>query len=369
MVQYAASCVEVGAREKARVAMESLPNEVGATVQFEAGVVLARLEDYGKAASRFELARSGGFDLYKSGFNLALARLKGGDAAAAARAAEETLQKTPPTSEMYSLLAEAYENAGRTKDAYEALRSATRLSPGDETAYVQLIALCLDHENQELGLEIANLGVTKIPASSRLRLQRGVVYALGGRTDEALSDFRAAVKLNPDGALGYIAEALTLLRMDRNAEAVAVLRKRSTQKPDDPLANWMLAEALVKLGPSAGTNAEDEAIASLERSVKSDGQMPQSRMLLGKMLLSRGDLERARAELEKAVELDRNSMTAAYLLGQVYRKVGRTEEAAKLFAKVSEAKTEDPARMENKTLLRVVRENMPASSMSSSSAR
>ena len=177
------------------------------------------------------------------------------------------------------------------------------------------------------------------------------------------------MKLNPEGALGYIAEALTLLRMDRNAEAVALLRKRSAQKPDDPLVNWMLAEALVKLGPAAGTQAEDEAIASLERSVKSDGRMPQSRMLLGKMLLARGDLERARVELEKAVELDRTSMTAAYLLAQVYRKVGRTEEAAKLFAKVSDAKTEDPARMDNKTLLRVVRENMPTPSMSPSSAR
>jgi Flp pilus assembly protein TadD len=86
-------------------------------------------------------------------------------------------------------------------------------------------------------------------------------------------------------------------------------------------------------------------------------------MLLGKLLLARGDVERARVELEKAVELDGSSMTAAYLLGQVYRKAGRTEDANRLFAKVSESKTEDPARVENRALLRIVRENMQSSSV------
>lgn len=362
LIQYAASCVEARMPDKARAALTALRPDVEPGVQFEAGVLLARMEQYEEAAGRFELARAGSsagsFDAYRSGFNLALAYLKGGKAVDAIHVAEQTLRNAAPTAELYSLVAEAYEKTGSTQKAYEALRAAVRLNPQEEGAYVQLIALCLNHENQELGLEIANLGVNTIPASTRLRLQRGVIHALNGRSTDALADFRSVAKLNPDAPLAYVAEALMLLRMDQNLDAVALLRKRANERPGDHLANWMLAEALVKLGPEAGASAEQEAIAALERSVKTEARMPQSRMLLGKMLLARGEAQRARVELEKAIELDAGNTTAAYLLAQAYRKAGRTQEANRLFAKVQEAKAEDPAQDTGKALLRIVRDTV-----------
>ncbi|HYP08708.1 MAG TPA: tetratricopeptide repeat protein [Bryobacteraceae bacterium] len=358
IVEYAGSCIELGATDKARVALASLPNAAPAGIQFQAGVLLARMSEYASGAVRFELARAAGFDGYKSGFNLGLALLKSGNAVAAIRVAEETLREAAATSELYSLLAQAYEKASRTKDAYEALRTAIRLNSTDESPYVELIALCLDHENQELGLEIANLGVKAIPTSARLRLQRGVIHALASRSDDALTDFRTAVRLRPDAPLGYVAEALTLLRMDRNAEAAAMLRKRAKLKPDDHLANWMLAEALVKIGPAA----EREAIAALERSIETEPKMPQSRLLLGKLLLATGEVERALVQLETATQLDQANTGGAYLLAQAYRKAGRTEDANRLFARVSAAKAEDPSGASAKALLRIVRDNMATSS-------
>ncbi|HYP15485.1 MAG TPA: tetratricopeptide repeat protein, partial [Bryobacteraceae bacterium] len=237
-IRYAASCAETGEREKAFGALVSFPKDAPPPLQFEAGVQLAKLEQYPEAVSRFELARSGSYDPSKTGYNLALAYLKSNNHEAAIRTAEET-SKIAAAPELYSVLAQAYEKDGRTIDAYQALRTAIKLSPKDESPYLELVALCLNHENQELGLEIADIGVRLVPDSSRIRLQRGVIYALQSRFDDAAADFRAAVQLDPHAPLGYVAEALVLLRIDQVDRAIALLRHRVKTKPQDYLANWL----------------------------------------------------------------------------------------------------------------------------------
>src|SRR4030095_13819945 len=102
--------------------------------------------------------------------------------------------------ELYNLLAQAYEQATRTTQAYDALREATNLDPIDETNYLDLVALCVRHENYDLGLEIAEVGIRLIPKSHRLRLHRGVVLVMKNRLEEAIKDFQAAGALVPDDA-------------------------------------------------------------------------------------------------------------------------------------------------------------------------
>jgi tetratricopeptide (TPR) repeat protein len=292
--------------------------------------------------------------LYKTGFNLTLAYVKGKKYPEAIRTGEELLSQGKRTTELYSLLAQAYEHSDRTKDAYEALRSATKLDPKDESAYIELIALCLDHENYDLSQEIADIGTRLIPGSARLRLQKGLVLALLSRFDEAAKEFETAIQLAPEAPLGHVAKGLVLLRMDRADEAIEALRGRVRQEPDDYFANWLLAESLLRIGANA--DAEREAIAALEQSVRSNARMPQSRTLLGKLLLARGEIDRAVEQLEKALELDADSVTAAYQLAQAYRRKGDIRRANELFARVSKAKSEDPSQFTQRSLLRIVRE-------------
>ena len=135
-----------------------------------------------------------------------------------------------------------------------------------------------------------------------------------------------------------------------------MLRRLRDRNENDHLANWYLAEALNRDGVEPGSDREAEAIRALEKSVKSNPGAPQSRVLLGKMLLKRGQVDRAIEHFEKALDLDKDNVAAAYQLAQVYRKSGNPQRAAELFAIVSKAKEEDPGQLTQRGLLHIVRE-------------
>ena len=146
-------------------------------------------------------------------------------------------------------------------------------------------------------------------------------------------------------------EAL-VVRADRIPEAVDALRRLRDENENDYLANWYLAEALNRYG-----DRDTEAIAALEKSIALNPALPQPRVLFAKMLLRRAQTDRAIAQLEKALEIDPDSVSAAYQLAQIYRKNGNTRRADELFAKVSKAKEEEnPEQFTQRGLLRIVRE-------------
>src|SRR5215470_9563952 len=356
-IKFATSCVEAGQPAIAAALLEKIPttlSDADANVQFQAGVLLARLEKYEAAARRFELARQGFPDPYQVGYNLTLVLIRSQNYAAAIRAGEETLAAGHRKAEIYNLLSQAYEQSGQTKRAYDALRAATELDPQDEINYLDLIALCLKHENYDLSLEIADIGARHVPRSHRLRLHRGVTLVMKGQMEEAAKEFQTAGELAPDDALPQVALGLALIQMDRQSEAIALLRRQSERSPKDSRVFWLLGEALGRSGVQRGSEEEKEAVSALEKSIQLDPQLPQSRALLGKTLLRRGEVARAAEQLEKALELDPEDMTAAYQLAQALQRLGQTVRAKELFAKVSKAKSEklQPAQ---RNLMRIIK--------------
>src|SRR5262245_19948497 len=302
-IKFATSCLEDGQPVKATTILENIPTNLSAadaTIQFQAGVMLARLEKYEAAARRFELARQGFPDPYQVGYNLTLVLIRNRDYAAAIRAGEETIAAGQRKAEIYNLLAQAYDQSGRTVQAYEALRAATELDPQDETNYLDLIALCLKHENYDLSLEIADIGAKRVPSGRRLRLHRGVALVMKGRLEEAVKEFQTAAELLPEDALPQVALGLALIQLDKHSEAIALLRRRTGLNPNDPRIFWLLGEALNRSGVQPGSEAEKEAVSALEKSIQLDPRLPQSRVLLGKIMLRGGEVARAAEHFEKA---------------------------------------------------------------------
>jgi predicted Zn-dependent protease len=343
MIKSATSYLEAKQPAKARTLLEKIPStlsEADANTQFQAGVLLARLEKYDAAALRFELARQGYPDPYQVGYNLMLVLVKNGSHAEAIRAGEKMVASGQRRAEIYNLLAQAYERGGQTKQAYDALRTAAELEPKEEANYLDLIALCLKHENFDLSLEIADIGARRIPESHRLRLHRGVVLVMKGRLEEAVGEFQTAGQLSPEEGLPQVAQALALIQMDKNTEAIALLRRQTGRTPKDPRVFWLLGEALNRSGARSGSEAEREAISALEKSIQLDPRLPQARALLGKMLLRRGEVGRAAEQLERALDLDPEDMAATYQLAQALQRMGQTARAKQLFTKFSQAKSE-----------------------------
>jgi tetratricopeptide (TPR) repeat protein len=196
---------------------------------------------------------------------------------AALEAGSEMIGRGLATTELYSLLAKAYEAAGKTREAYEALRAATQRDPRDETPYLDLIALCAEHKNYDLGLEIADVGLRVNAASYRLRVDRGIVLALLGRMDQAEKEFADAAERKPEETEAHVARAIALMELNRAAEAIDLLRRRRKLHDDSYLVDLHLAEALLK----SGDDAEAEAVGALIRSIELNPAISRSYVLLG----------------------------------------------------------------------------------------
>jgi tetratricopeptide (TPR) repeat protein len=353
LLQYAQSCFETGQRAKAAAHLQALPPDAPGPAHFAAGLLLAKLDRYADAAAQFSLSKGEGADPYEVGFNLTLARFKAGNQAAAVQAANELIARGLATTELYSLLAKAYEAAGNTQEAYDALRAATRLDPRDETSYLDLIALCAEHENYGLGLEIADVGLRVNPASYRLRVDRGIVLALLGRMAEAEKEFAAAAEAQPEAVQAHLARAIALIELNRTAEAIDLLRRRRTLHDDNYLVDLHLADALLK----SGGDDDAEAVRVLLRSIELNPAIPRSYVLLAKVLLQTGRTDEAILRLQTALRLDPGDVSAAYQLALAYRKAGNTPRANELFARVSQAKAEASEQQARRGgLLRIVRE-------------
>src|SRR5262249_30488547 len=233
ILRYATACAETGSSQEAAAAIVRIGRQADAQLQFAAGLLLTRLEKYDAAAERFQWAEPNYPDPYTAGYNAALALVRAGRFEDAIRVGNRLAPGDQRKAEVLNLMAQAHEKAGRTKEAYDSLRTATEISPGDEIHYLDLISLCIEHKNYDLAFEIADIGLKRIPESYRLLLQRGVVHSLAGSLAEAEQDFaRAADLAPPEVSLPIVSRGMILIETDRAGEAVALFRKRLAALPD-----------------------------------------------------------------------------------------------------------------------------------------
>lgn len=356
-LRYAAASIELIRPQEAALVIDSIGPDADSKTQFTAGLLLTRVERYQEAAKRFELAEPGHSDPYMAGYNAALALVRGGKYDEAIRTCARLLSHGQRKAELLNLMAQAHEKSGRTREAYDSLREATTIDPRDETNYLDLIALCLEHQNYDLGVEIADVGLKWIPQSHRLHLQRGIVYSMKGHIDAAEKEFARASELAPAGVnLALVSHGMVLMQLDRTGEAIELFRARRQSQPNDYLVNWFLAEALIKQGAAAGSPAENEAVEAAAASIRAKPDVLQTHVLLGKLLFKRGDLKTAAHHLETAYRLDPKDTSAAYQLAVLYRKQGDRKRADELFARVGQAKSQELDPASAQVLMRIVRE-------------
>jgi len=337
--------------------LDRLPAD--AKIRFDAGVVLAKAGVHREAARFFGSARSGP-DARAAGYNQALMLVDAGDYDAAIAVADELLSHEPPAADVYNVLARAHAKAGHVKEAYDALRTATRLEPENEDNYVDLAAICVDHQNYDLGLEIIDIGLRYRPRSPLLHLQRGVVLAMRAELGPAEQEFEAARHLAPDQPAPFAGLAMIWMQTGQTQKAVDVLRTEAQRRKSDHVVPYIFAVALMRSGLDPTSPEAAEAVGALRTSIRANGEFAPAHSELGRLLLKRDDLDAAIRELEKAVALDAGSTAAIYNLAQAYRRKGDRARAADLLAQLSKVNAQergdDPTADLKRMVIRIVRE-------------
>lgn len=355
ILHYAQSALRQGDRKKAVAILGMLPPNDG-DIHFQAGKMLVEEKAYAEAAAQFGMASRTHNDPYVAGYNQALAYVNAGDFPAAIRIANELLNKDHETAELANVAATAYLKNGQPKEAYNALRIATRLDPKNEDSYVDLCAICLDFESFDAGLEIANIGLSHLPNSERLYLQRGVIRAMKGQFDNAEQDFATAGKLAPQDVLPEVALGLVAMQTGHVDRSVEILRRAAIRHADNYLVQYWYGKTLLQSGAAPGTKDGEEVLAALKTSVRLNPDFWHSRADLGKTLLESGDVDAAISELEKAEALNPAATSPLYLLAQAYRRKGDEARALELIARVSKMQREEREALTDTMLKRIARE-------------
>jgi Flp pilus assembly protein TadD len=300
---------------------------------------------YASALAHYQ--QSGGLHLKDSG--VALRAMRAGLAGGNPKAAVEIGVQLDASVEVLRLMAQGYEQSGNTQRAYDMLRAATRAAPEDESVYLDLMALCVEHQTWDLALQVAEAALDRLPQSFRLRVERGAVLALKGDVEAAEKEFAEAVRIAPREVMPRVSLALAQVQLQRIPEAVAGLRACRAEHPKDYVVNWILGETLSQ------TEEADQAIPFLQEAARLGPREAAPRVLLGKLLARRGDLVGAARELEAALKIQPEDVTAQYQLATVYRKSGNLKRADELFEKVGNARAESPAEGARRSLQEVIR--------------
>jgi len=152
------------------------------------------------------------------------------------------------------------------------------------------------------------------------------VYMQLGREDEALRELERAAELAPDNA--YILRQLgaLYLKRDEYEKSVAALERAKAAEPDEARTRAMLGTAYYYRSQAD----VEKAVSELEKSVELAPQDADARFRLAMAYVRRddsGDREKAIQSLEKVLDLDPSQSEVYYYLGLLHMRGGEQEAA------------------------------------------
>jgi tetratricopeptide (TPR) repeat protein len=144
---------------------------------------------------------------------------------------------------------------------------------------------------------------------------------------QALNQFRKAIRINPKSTKGYAFLIICLLEKGEKKKALEQLKKLLELNPGSELAHTILQEFLAGQKPGAKILKEIETLAGLyTKSV--DGYW-----FLAIYFKEKGNYEEAIENLKKLIRMDANYESAYGLWGECLMELGRYEEAIEQFEK------------------------------------
>jgi tetratricopeptide (TPR) repeat protein len=235
-----------------------------------------------------------------------------------------------------NLLAQAYDKNHRTQLAIDTLRKATVLFPADENNYLDLAAICIDHNAYPLGIEVVQVGLKNKPGSERLLFQLGLLHALSGQFDLAREEFHKAGRMAPGKDLPVAALGLADIQQNGREDTIRELRKNLKQKGDSAILCYLLGSSLVRNGARAGSPEYAEARAVFQKAIRLDPRLPYPYIELGKMYEQAGKILEAIPLFEKAAVLGPRDPSAYYHLARNYQKLNQPQKAEQMLNKLKE---------------------------------
>ena len=237
----------------------------------------------------------------------------------------------------FLLAAELAEADNQTPQAVEWFRKAIELNPRDATAYLAFAEMSFNHGAFKVGVDFLTIGIQQLPSEARLYLARGVLEEQMNEMDSALHDFEDAHRIDPQLSFAQDAMGMLFSQKHDNAAALKLFEEQSKLHPDDPLLQYLYAEALSQVEDPDEAFIE-KTIAIAQRAVSLEPSYQPARDLLCVLLLRHNDFEGVVVQAEEATKRDPYDEVALYQELLAEHKLRHPDRAAVLVKQLQDAK-------------------------------
>ncbi|HEX4771988.1 MAG TPA: tetratricopeptide repeat protein [Bryobacteraceae bacterium] len=283
----------------------------------------------------------------KARYNLAVAQVMAKRYADAVATLKPLIAKHPDDGSALDILAEAYEGLLDTPNAVASLRQAIASHPDVPQYYLDFADICLAHRSYQVGIDMLNVGLKRLPNAGPLYLARGILAVQIDDFGQSRKDFEKAEQLDPELRYGRGIQGLADLQANDLARAEQDVRSRLNNAPGDAFLWYLLGETLTRGGATPDDPHFQEAVRSAEKAVQLRPDFPIARNLLARLYLNEGRTDDAIRQSRLAYEEDttgESAQTALYHLITALRNSGKRDEIPALARKLADLREQTRAK-------------------------
>jgi tetratricopeptide (TPR) repeat protein len=240
------------------------------------------------------------------------------DEAKPARQVADVRKNLPPTEDIYQVVFGKDEKGEAKPVPTPAPQPAGKASVGEDRTpggHLSRAAAFLKAQDLENALAQYTAALKLEPDSVEGLLGRAECRVAQKNYDAALADYDAALDVEPANQKAHLEKASCLARMGRAAQALEICKKvtRQDEKSAEP---WLL---IGKIYYDQGTaEGKAEAEKSYRSALKADPQSKKAYNNLGVILMERKKIDDAQKAFESAIALDKNFADPYLNLGILY---------------------------------------------------
>ncbi len=318
------------------------------------GTLLASKGFPQQALMRFEQAAIEDPASYDALYNIAVLRLEKSNSPKDLDGALDAVHRAMAvnnTGELHDLAADIYERKKDYKNALIEYQEATRMDPDNARFAFDLGSELLLHENYQAAETILHAAQARNPQSSQIYLALGAAEFMAGKTADSVDAFLKAVDLDPnfEPAYLFLGEAYTFSGA-RSEEVLAKLAHLAAREPRSFGAQYYYGTCLVVAMNNDGTLANAAlAMTALNRAAQLRPRDARVYYQMGEVLR----LEKRPADsvpyYAKSIAMDPDYPEPLYKLGQAYVRLGKHEEAQKMFDRHREVMSKQEATLDRRS--------------------
>jgi tetratricopeptide (TPR) repeat protein len=256
----------------------------------------------------------------------------------AALATLQPLLTASSSSKPFSLAAQIAEEKGDTPHAVEWLRTAILKDPSETANYLLFATISFNHASYQVGIDVVNAGLRQLPDAAKLYLARGVLQVQLSHFDPAVADFEKAHALDPK--LSFVEDAMGMIRSQQHdwAGSLAIFQQQAVQHPQDPLLQYLYAEALAQDNGGDNQQNANRAISAVKKSLELEPDYQPARDLLCTLLLRTQQYGAVVDQAAIALQHDPTDQSALYQEIQAQRRLGNKDATGALVKRLEDLK-------------------------------